>query len=128
MRAPRWPEVEWLYFVCPQKTERRVGFRWDLAEVLRRERPSLDGDSILFAPVDPGAYPRQLGAYGYLGLVKAKPWFLRWITPALSLLSRGLGEVDGLHRLREVVSLANDRVNQPPVEIPVDQPRLRIVS
>ena len=54
-RAPRWPQVEWLYFVCPEKTERLVGFRWDLAEVLRREQPSLDRDSILFAPVDPGA-------------------------------------------------------------------------
>lgn len=54
-RAPRWPDVEWLYFVCPQKTERQVGFRWDLAEVLRRERPSLDDDSIIFAPIDPRA-------------------------------------------------------------------------
>ena len=31
-RAPRFPSVEWLFFVCPQKTERSVGYRWDLIE------------------------------------------------------------------------------------------------
>lgn len=29
-RAPRFPSVEWLLFVCPTKIERRSGFRWDL--------------------------------------------------------------------------------------------------
>jgi hypothetical protein len=29
-RAPRYPDVDWLVFVCPAKLERRVGFRWDL--------------------------------------------------------------------------------------------------
>ena len=51
-RAPRWPEVEWLYLVCPQKVEMRAGFRWDLAEIHRRDDPALDVDSIIFAPVD----------------------------------------------------------------------------
>ena len=31
-RAQRYPEVEWLFFVCPRKVERRAGFVWDLAE------------------------------------------------------------------------------------------------
>jgi hypothetical protein len=29
-RAPRFPAVEWLLFVCPAKIERQSGFRWDL--------------------------------------------------------------------------------------------------
>lgn len=32
-RAPRFPNVEFLLFVCPTKLERRVGFRWDLPVV-----------------------------------------------------------------------------------------------
>jgi hypothetical protein len=51
-RAPRFPEVEWLFFVCPEKTERQVGFRWDLAETRRRSNPGLDEDRIIFGPVD----------------------------------------------------------------------------
>jgi peptidoglycan/xylan/chitin deacetylase (PgdA/CDA1 family) len=30
-RAPRFPSVDWIFFVCPEKTEHQVGFRWDLA-------------------------------------------------------------------------------------------------
>jgi hypothetical protein len=29
-RAPRFPSVEWLLFVCPAKAEKQSGFRWDL--------------------------------------------------------------------------------------------------
>lgn len=29
-RAPRYPGVEWLLFVCPEKAERGAGFRWDV--------------------------------------------------------------------------------------------------
>jgi len=47
-RAPRFADVEWLYFVCPEKTERRAGFRWDLAET----RPELSAESVMFGPVD----------------------------------------------------------------------------
>ena len=47
-RAPRFPEVEWLFFVCPQKTERQSGFRWDLAE----RTPGQEAESILSAPVN----------------------------------------------------------------------------
>ena len=31
-RGPRFPSVEFMFFVCPEKLERRAGFRWDLAE------------------------------------------------------------------------------------------------
>lgn len=31
-RAARFPAVEFFFFVCPQKVERRAGFRWDLVE------------------------------------------------------------------------------------------------
>jgi peptidoglycan/xylan/chitin deacetylase (PgdA/CDA1 family) len=50
-RAPRFPQIEWLFFVCPEKTEAQAGFRWDLAETLR-SRAGLDDDSIIFPPVD----------------------------------------------------------------------------
>ena len=30
-RAPLFPGIEWLYFVCPEKTEHRTGFDWDAA-------------------------------------------------------------------------------------------------
>jgi len=31
-RAPRHPSVQWLLLVCPEKIEKRAGFRWDLFE------------------------------------------------------------------------------------------------
>jgi hypothetical protein len=31
-RALVHPSVQWLFFVCPEKTEKRAGFRWDLFE------------------------------------------------------------------------------------------------
>src|SRR5205085_7432298 len=30
-RAPLFPQVEWIYFICPEKTERGAGFEWDAA-------------------------------------------------------------------------------------------------
>lgn len=30
--APRFPQVDFIFFVCPEKAERRAGFRWDLVE------------------------------------------------------------------------------------------------
>ena len=39
-RAPQWPGVEFLFFICPEKTQKRVGFRWDLSE---RGTPLPDG-------------------------------------------------------------------------------------
>ncbi len=38
-RAPRHPSMDWLFFVCPEKTEKRIGFRWDvMAECERAGR------------------------------------------------------------------------------------------
>jgi Polysaccharide deacetylase len=51
-RAPLRPDVEWLFFVCPAKVEGQVGFRWDLAELLRRADPAIDDASIVHAPLD----------------------------------------------------------------------------
>jgi peptidoglycan/xylan/chitin deacetylase (PgdA/CDA1 family) len=31
-RASRFPDVDFIFFLCPEKTERAAGFRWDLAE------------------------------------------------------------------------------------------------
>jgi peptidoglycan/xylan/chitin deacetylase (PgdA/CDA1 family) len=41
-RAPRYPQVEWLFFVCPEKTERGVGFRWDAVERRRARGETTD--------------------------------------------------------------------------------------
>ena len=49
---------------------------------------------------------QALGAYGFLTLVKNKPWFRAWMSPALALLQRAVGEFDGLPRLRAVVDEA----------------------
>ncbi|MFW6369212.1 MAG: hypothetical protein ACOC0J_01365 [Myxococcota bacterium] len=40
-RAPLYPEIEWLVFVCPEKLVSRAGYRWDLWEVTpsTRRRP-----------------------------------------------------------------------------------------
>lgn len=52
-RAPRYPHVEWLYFVCPYKTVQRTGFRWDAYELYRRP-PSWQALSrILMRDLDP---------------------------------------------------------------------------
>lgn len=40
-RAPRWPQVKFLFFVCPQKVEARAGFRWDEVEESVRSGQSL---------------------------------------------------------------------------------------
>jgi hypothetical protein len=52
-RAPRFPEVEFLFFVCPEKLEQRAGFRWDLAEqTLRAGAPLPAARALCDAPVD----------------------------------------------------------------------------
>lgn len=45
-RRERWPDVEWIFFVCPEKTAKRVGFRWDLAEVKRAR-----GEAVAILPM-----------------------------------------------------------------------------
>lgn len=52
-RAPRYPDVEWLFFVCAEKTVQRRGFRWDSYE-LRRGRATWSAlQEYLLTPVAP---------------------------------------------------------------------------
>lgn len=37
-RAARFPQVEWLFMICPAKAEHQVGFRWDLVGQRRAPR------------------------------------------------------------------------------------------
>jgi hypothetical protein len=32
-RHDRFPNIEWVFFICPAKTQGRVGFRWDAADL-----------------------------------------------------------------------------------------------
>jgi peptidoglycan/xylan/chitin deacetylase (PgdA/CDA1 family) len=51
-RAPRFPSVDFLFFVCPDKLEHRAGFRWDLVEeLLRSGAPAEAARSRLFEPM-----------------------------------------------------------------------------
>ncbi len=50
-RAARFPHVNFLFFICPEKTEKRVGFRWDLVEESIKEGQPRDAAlSLLSAP------------------------------------------------------------------------------
>src|SRR5205814_921273 len=50
-RAPRFPQVDFTFFVCPEKIETRAGFRWDLVE--EALKAGLDRRAELLAePVD----------------------------------------------------------------------------
>lgn len=50
-RARRYPEAAFLFFVCPEKTEARAGFRWDLAEeALKRGEPRAEALAVVDAP------------------------------------------------------------------------------
>ena len=52
-RAHRFPAVDFILFVCPEKAERGVGFRWDLAERSRQEgEPQRRVAEILYALQD----------------------------------------------------------------------------
>lgn len=53
-RASRFPTVEFLFFVCPEKIERRVGYRWDLLEKRRRQGCAIVSPAeVIGAPGDP---------------------------------------------------------------------------
>lgn len=52
-RAPRFPAVEFLLCVCPEKVEQRAGFRWDVAEgALLRGAKADEVRALLEAPAD----------------------------------------------------------------------------
>jgi hypothetical protein len=60
-RAPRFPAVEWLFFVCPQKIERRDGFRWDARlERLREREGARPARGAAAAPPSNGDAPLSL--------------------------------------------------------------------
>src|SRR5690606_28629649 len=68
-RAPRYPDVEFLFFVCTEKTVRRRGYRWDAYE-LRRDSASWTAlQRHLLAPIAPaeeGASPELAGLADHL--------------------------------------------------------------
>jgi peptidoglycan/xylan/chitin deacetylase (PgdA/CDA1 family) len=50
-RAARFPQVRFLFFLCPEKVERGAGFRWDVAELeLQAGRPRAEALALLDAP------------------------------------------------------------------------------
>lgn len=52
-RAARYPQVQFAFFVCPEKLETRAGFRWDLVErALARGTPREQAVALLHAPLD----------------------------------------------------------------------------
>ncbi len=52
-RAPRFPSVEFVNFICPEKAEARAGFRWDLVEEsLKRRDPRETALALLKAPAE----------------------------------------------------------------------------
>lgn len=52
-RAGRFPDVEFIFFVCPEKSEQRAGFRWDLVEEgLKAGTPPEAAQALMRAPVD----------------------------------------------------------------------------
>jgi hypothetical protein len=63
-RVDRFPTVEWLYFVCPEKTERQVGFRWDLFEQKKKAGVPADFDAVMFGDLDVEAENRRADLKG----------------------------------------------------------------
>jgi hypothetical protein len=59
-RAPFHSSVQWLFFVCPEKTEKRAGFRWDLFEATTGgQKCGANLDSFLDADLDIDAENRR---------------------------------------------------------------------
>jgi hypothetical protein len=51
VNAPRFPDVDFVFFICPEKTEARTGFRWDLVEERLKSGTPRDEAIGLMAPV-----------------------------------------------------------------------------
>lgn len=96
------------YVSLPAEVEQQLLMFYH-AEAMPRPRVSWDVFRSSYATVSLQRLMQALGAYGFLSLVKGKPWFRKWMTPALSLLSRAIGEVEGLSRLPAVVTEAVHR-------------------
>ena len=53
LRSKRFPDVEFLLCVCPEKVEQRAGFRWDVAEgAMLRGAGAAEVRALLDAPAD----------------------------------------------------------------------------
>ncbi len=50
-RAPKYPQVDFVFFICPEKAEAQAGFRWDLVEESIKSGGDLR-DELLKAPAD----------------------------------------------------------------------------
>jgi hypothetical protein len=50
-RHRRFPQVEWLFFVCPEKLEKQAGFRWDWQEAALARGESITREGLV-GPVD----------------------------------------------------------------------------
>lgn len=55
LNAARFPDVEFLFFVCPEKAEQRAGFRWDLVEERLKAGTARDEAVALMSPVPDAA-------------------------------------------------------------------------
>jgi len=51
-RVVRFPDVEWIFFVCPAKLEQRAGFRWDAGERSHAADPARSAAAEVMAPMD----------------------------------------------------------------------------
>lgn len=52
-RALKYPGVDFMFFICPEKLETRAGFRWDLAEEALRAGTALEtARAVVDAPID----------------------------------------------------------------------------
>ncbi|MFL5319629.1 MAG: polysaccharide deacetylase family protein [Myxococcaceae bacterium] len=51
-RAPRYPELEWIFAICPEKTKEQAGFRWDRAEQLRERGSEVRISEVMEAPFE----------------------------------------------------------------------------
>ena len=87
-RAARFPGVDFIFFVCPEKAELRAGFRWDLVEE-RLKRSATDAHAPLEEPVNveqenhrPDLRALSEGDYGLCTIDELKAL---WRTPNVQL-------------------------------------------
>jgi peptidoglycan/xylan/chitin deacetylase (PgdA/CDA1 family) len=107
-RAPRFPAVEFFFFVCPEKLERRAGFRWDLVEQRLIAGERLDSASALLD--DPHRLERENGRPELHALAAAPGYELATVDEARAL--------QGFHNVR----LGNhSNLHASPVRLPDDE-------
>lgn len=55
LRAPQYAHVDWVLFVCPEKSRVRAGYRWDLHEMERRAGSSVEFETLMSDPLQLGS-------------------------------------------------------------------------